>query len=169
MSLIVESGAGLTNAESYSSTAEVDAYNAARGNDAWAALTTAQKEIACRKATDYMVQAYRGLWIGARTSDNQGLDWPRENAKKERSLYGNGYYLNTEIPKEVKSACAELSFRAITDNLMEDLTQQVSSEAIGALSTTYDTGSPQWKRYRAVDAILRPLLCGGGHASIVRK
>lgn len=41
MTLVVETGAGLTNSNSYGSLAEADAYHAARGNSSWADTSTA--------------------------------------------------------------------------------------------------------------------------------
>ena len=79
MSLIVEDGTGRADAESYASVSVADAYHTARGNTAWAALaTTALKEAALRKATDYLGQTYGLRWKGYRMTTTQALDWPRE-------------------------------------------------------------------------------------------
>ena len=79
MSLIVEDGTGLANAESLCSVADADTIHAARGNTAWAALTTPQKEQNLRKGTDYMTGKYTTLRAGYRRLATQALDWPRED------------------------------------------------------------------------------------------
>jgi len=58
MPLIVEDNTGLANAESYISVADADVYLANMGRTSWAAATTAAKEIALRKATQYIDTAY---------------------------------------------------------------------------------------------------------------
>ena len=65
MAIVVEDGTGKSTAESYISVADASTYHTARGNTAWAALTTdALREAALRKATDFMRQVYRSRWQG---------------------------------------------------------------------------------------------------------
>jgi hypothetical protein len=69
MTLTVEDGTGKADAESYISVADADTYFTARNNATWAALSTSDKEAALRKATDYMLQAYRVRWAGMRETE----------------------------------------------------------------------------------------------------
>lgn len=62
MSIIVETGAGLSNSESYCSVAFADTYHADRGNDAWDNVDN--KEAALRKAFDYIQSSYTLAWDG---------------------------------------------------------------------------------------------------------
>ena len=158
MTLIVEDGSIVTGAESYATVAEATAYHAARNNTAWAALTTdALREAALRRATDYMRQAYRSRWQGYKVNEDQALDWPRYDVEVE------GYAIDSDIvPTEIKNACAELALRASAADLNTDLTQGVLSEQVGSIQVTYDKASPQFTRYRAIDAILSPYLKAGG-------
>lgn len=158
MALEVEDGTGKSTAESYISVAEASTYHTARGNTAWAALTTdALREAALRKATDYMRQAYRSRWQGYKVNEDQALDWPRYDVEVE------GYAVDSDIvPTEIKNACAELALKASSADLNPDLTQGVLSEQVGSISVTYDKGSPQFVRYRAIDAIIAPYLKAGG-------
>jgi len=158
MSLICEDGSIVTGAESYCSVADASAYHTARGNAAWAALTTdALREAALRKATDFMRQVYRSRWQGYKVNEDQALDWPRYNVVVE------GYAVDSDIvPTEVKNACAELALKASAAELNPDLTQGVLSEQVGSISVTYDKASPQFTRYRAIDAIISPYLKAGG-------
>jgi hypothetical protein len=161
MALIVEDGSQVAGAESYISTTAASTYHSNRGNSAWALLTTGQMEEALRRATDYMVQAYRGAWKGFRVSSSQALDWPRANVAITDGPYGTAVAL-TVVPQEVKNACAEFALRAASGVLAADLEQQTLSESVGALSVTYDKSSPQYARYRAIDMMLQPYLSGGG-------
>ena len=158
MSLICEDGSGKSDSESYISVADASNYHTVRGNTAWAALTTdALREAALRKATDFMRQAYRSRWQGYKVNEEQALDWPRYNVEVE------GYAVDSDIvPTEVKNACAELALRASAADLNPDLTQGVLSEQVGSIQVTYDKASPQFTRYRAIDALLSPYLKAGG-------
>ena len=158
MSLICEDGSGKSDSESYISVADASSYHTARGNTAWAALATdALREAALRKATDFMRQVYRSRWQGYKVNEDQALDWPRYDVEVE------GYAVDSDIvPTEVKNACAELALKASAAELNPDLTQGVLSETVGSISVTYDKASPQFTRYRAIDAILSPYLKAGG-------
>lgn len=179
MSLIVEDGSVVPNAQSYVSTDDADAYHAARGVTTWSSLTTAQKEQALVRATDFMLGRYRGRWKGAKCKYAQSLDWPRvgvtpddaQNPFSTQVGYGYGYkYVipYTEVPKEVKNACCELALRAAAGPLLADMEPRVSSETIGPITVKYDLNSPQYIRYAQVDAILSPLLSNGGTGAVVR-
>ena len=158
MTLIVEDGSIVTGAESYISVADASTYHTARGNTAWAALATdALREAALRRATDYMRQAYRSRWQGYKVNEDQALDWPRYDVEVE------GYAVDSDIvPTEVKNACAELALRASAADLNPDLTQGVAREKVGQIEVEYDKASPQFTRYRAIDALLSPYLKAGG-------
>ena len=158
MSLICEDGSGKSDSESYISVADASNYHTVRGNTAWAALTTdALREAALRRATDYMRQAYRSRWQGYKVNEDQALDWPRYDVEVE------GYAVDSDIvPTEVKNACAELALRASAAELNPDLTQGVAREKVGQIEVEYDKASPQFTRYRAIDALLSPYLKAGG-------
>jgi hypothetical protein len=158
MALTVEDGTIIAGAESYISVADASTYHSNRGNAAWAALSTdAIREQCLRKATDYMVQAYRDRWQGARYDEDQALDWPREGVVRDSWEVGHD-----EVPTEVKNACAELALKAATVSLAPDLTQGVVSEQVGQIKVEYDKNSPQRTRYAAIDNMLAPYLKAGG-------
>ena len=168
MALIVEDGTQVAGAESYVSVAAATTFHANRGNAAWALLTTAQMEESLRKATDYMRQAYRGIWKGFRVSSSQVLDWPRANVQVEDGPYRNIVATNI-VPQEVKDACAILALTASAADLAPNLEQQTLSETVGPLSVTYSQSSPQYTRYRAIDMLLRPYISGGGVMSKLER
>lgn len=164
MSLVVESGAGLANAESYASVDSADTRLAAMGLTTWAPLLTAEKEQALRRATQYMLQAYRGRWKGTRLLRAQALDWPRYGACVD------GYSIDsTVVPADVANACIDLAFKAAAGDLNADLTRAVKREKVGPLETEYESYGSQSVQYRAVDQALAPYLTGGGgSARLVR-
>lgn len=155
MTLIVETGAGLANAESYISVANADARHSAFGNTAWTG-TDAAKESALRRATAYMLQAYRTRWKGTRFSETQALDWPRYVPDLI-----DGWHVNTDVvPAEVANACADLAIKALAGTLNSDLERAIVREKVGPLETEYSPYSPQAKRYPAIDQALAPYLTG---------
>lgn len=162
MSLIVEDGTGLSTAESYISVADASTYFSNRGIATWAALASdSVREAYLRQATDYMVAVYRDLWEGARYTEDQALDWPREGVV--RDSWAVGY---DEVPVEVQRACAELALKVASGDLMPDLEQGIKREKVGPIETEYDINSPQAVRYKFVDAMLRPFLKARSGASV---
>lgn len=153
MTLIVEDGTGLPNAEAYISVADADAYFEARGNMAWGDLALPAREAALRLGADYMAQVYGPRWAGARLTDTQALDWPR---------------CREGVPAAVARANAELAARAASGPLLADQGPAVKSETVGPLSVTYADGARQSVRYAAVDAMLAPLLRPAGMIEVRR-
>lgn len=181
MPLIVEDGTGLADAESYTSVADADTYFSNRGYTLWATLSTAEKEQALRRSTDYLLQVYRLRWKGTRVNGTQALDWPRAFVEREDYEYaglngttqigGRYYYPANEVPREVANACADMAFKAASGELAEDLGQRVVREKVDVLEVEYDRYSPQYKRYRAIDNLLSPFLrdMGGAVRRLVRS
>lgn len=170
MALIIEDGTGLANAESFVSVADADTYHGNRGNTAWAALTTGQKEQDLRKATDYMEQVYRMRWAGYRKTTTQALSWPRYDVPLEDVGYGYAFYASDSVPQIVKNACAELALKAATDELAPDIDQRVTREKVGPLEVEYAENGVQYTQYRAIDNMLAPVLesVGGVFRKVVR-
>ncbi|MEM6902247.1 MAG: DnaT-like ssDNA-binding protein [Pseudomonadota bacterium] len=155
MTLVVEDGSVVTGAESYISAPDATAYLEARGYDAWTDQADAAKERALRLATDYMVQTYRGRWIGNRAQSDQSLDWPRHQ------VIADGYHVDSDVvPADVQRACALLAVRALTGDLVPDLTRRTSKEAVGPIEVEYD-GDERSNPYRQVERLLSPYLRGG--------
>lgn len=161
MALIVETGAGLANSESYISVADADIYHAKRGCVPWATLTTTQKEEALIRATDYIEQAYSQNFYGLRVNSTQALSWPR---------YGvtlNGYSVSSDtIPQAIINATAELAYRAAQGNLAPDLTQAIKREKVDVLEVEYMDNSSQVVKYRAIDNLLSAMLKSGSNGYV---
>lgn len=171
MALTVETGTGSSTSESYISVTDADTYFSNRGNATWAAFTTTQKEQYLRMGTDFMIQRYRLHWKGFKKYATQALDFPRTFIYSEPVLYGNSnlpypqLISDTIVPTEVKNACAELALRASSDDLLPDVTDLITEETIGPITTKYDKRSPVSPLYKAIDAMLAPLLKDDGMGS----
>ena len=105
--IIIELGVGLPNAESYASVAAADARCTALGVADSAPRAEPEKEVALRRATQFMLANYRQRWAGRRGRQAQALDWPR---------YGvcvDGFPVRSDVePVEVVNACIDLAVRS---------------------------------------------------------
>lgn len=167
MALVVEDGTGKADAESYVSVADADTYHDKRGNSVWAGLTTAVKEQLLRKATDYLLQMYRGRWKGCRVSSTQALDWPRyyvERKELDNFVYNAYpvYYDSDIVPTEIANATAELALRANSAALAPDMERLTRREKVGPIEVEYEPNSAPNTLYRAVGGLLRPFLRDAG-------
>ena len=111
MSFTVEDGTGLSSANAYAAVAFVDDYHADRGNTKWTG-TTAVKQSAIIRATDYVDKRFRTMFRGTRASAGQALEWPRVNAAND-----NGFWIQG-IPTTLKKAIAEYALRALLYNVL---------------------------------------------------
>lgn len=158
MTLIVEDGSGLTNAESYLSVAEADAYNDLFCNGTWTSATTDQKEVALREATRYVDARFHGRWKGRRSHQLQALDWPRFNV-----VDADSFWIESDsIPKKLKDAVAQFALIAVAgEDLLPDLDKpgNIKKERLKAGSVEreieYVGGRSQTKQYRLADFLLK--------------
>ena len=166
MALITEDGTGKADSESYMSVADADTHFASRGITLWATMLEAEKEQALRRATDYMVEVYRTSWAGYRKTTTQALDWPRYEVPRIDAPQAYGYsfspsyYDDSSVAAEVKRACAEMAFRAASGELAPDIDRLAKREKVDVIEVEYADGATPYKRYRAIDNMLRPFLGG---------
>lgn len=160
MTLIVEDGTGLIDAESYASVVEFKAYCYKRAMD-YSLLTDEGIEVLLIKATDYMVNVYRNRWQGRRTNGTQSLDFPRYD------VVVDGYSLLSNIvPPLVKNACIELAFKSDTVELLPDIERATVKEKVDVIEVEYDKFAPVQTRYTQIDAMLLPLLSAADSLSV---
>ena len=170
MTIIIETGAGLSDAESYASVAAADARCASLGLTTWAALVEVDKEIALRKAALFMA-TYRTRWAGRRVHQHQALDWPRYN------VVVDGFMVpSTSVPTDVVNACIDLAVRAGSgEDLLPDLdtgSNVIKKDKTGPLETEYFQNTTDAReRFVAVDALLAPYFgaAGGGNSIKVTR
>lgn len=175
--LVIETGSGIANANSYVTVAEADTYFLIRNESAWAG-TQAQKEAALIKGTQYIDGKYRSRWKGIRVSNLQTLTWPRVGVEVEDAAYNpwlsafnyrasmGGYTSmlpDNYIPPELKASVCEAALRALSTTLAEDLRAGIASKNIaGAITTVYSQSSEQAvKVYQVIDQYLSTLLKSG--------
>jgi len=165
MTLEVEDGTGLDDAESYVSVAEADAYFTALGNDNWTGSTSV-KEAALRKATEYLDATYN--WRGLIFSVEQTLGWPRTGVYDRE-----GRDLAESVPLRVKKATYELALASLTEDLLPITSSQnyIKSEQVGSLAVTYRDDAPVDRIYRCADRLLTGLYYtrnGSGNRPVMR-
>jgi hypothetical protein len=167
MPLVLEDGTGISGADAYVSTAEVDTYAAAYGKGTvWASLQSSAKEIHVRKATRFADDKYP--FPGTPLKGTQGLFFPVD------SITVRGWPV-TGVPRQLKDAVCEL---AIISANGTDLIESVSARAYtyrsvkaGDVEKTerFDSVDNQ-PIFRGVELLLTPLLSGnvGAGYKIVR-
>lgn len=167
MSLVVEDGSGISNAESYRSVADTSTYFANLGNTTWGAASLPQQEQALRAGTAYIEAAYGQRWLGRRASFAQALGFPRFGV-----LDYDGYCIASNvIPVCLLNACSEAALRALTDgDMLPDISQPgaLKSETVKVgsieIADTWMGGQGQIKFYRKIDLLLQPLIVSAGMA-----
>ncbi len=164
MSLITEDGSIVAGAESLCSVAAADTYHSNFGNTAWALLATGTKESMLRRATTYMQQVYRLRWKGSRIGAVQMLDWPRYGVALDDVGAGRMTALVAVnvVPLEVQQACAALALIANTGDLSPAIEREIIRERVVGIDTHYRPGAVQYKRYRAIDNMLKIYLGAAG-------
>jgi len=165
MTIIVEDGTGLSNAESLISVSYLQTHHSNRGNTSIALLTTAQAEEALRRTSDYFMQTYRNRWKGYLVKTTQALDWPRTDVILNDGFLDYAIDPGT-IPEPVKQAFADLTLKAVAGELLSDISQQVIRKKVDVIEVEYTPHSRQTKRYSAIDALLAPYLKSSGGLSI---
>lgn len=135
MTITVEDGTIVANANSYVDHEELAAYAALRG--VTLSAVQADREVLLIKAMDWLDQ-YANQWKGTRTSTTQALEWPRYGVR----LYSGQPYLDQNtIPAELKNLQMTVALAAIDVTLLptHDTTRkgQVIREKVDVLEVAY--------------------------------
>lgn len=164
MALTVEDGTGKADAESYCAVADADAYHAALGQAAWAALSDAAKEQALRKATTFVDWRFR--FSGTKRTAEQALAWPRVGASDYGWLVDDA-----TIPAKLQRAVAEAALLSVTSDLTPNGAPEgaVLSESVDVLSVSYAPGQSGAVRFKSVEALLAGLSASSNAVRIVRS
>ena len=140
--LIVESGNGDSNSESYIDVAFADAYFLKRGITQWASLTNRDQLII--RAMDYIENNY--TYQGTKLVSTQSLQFPR---------LING---ETVYPIALKNAVCELALKSNEEDLLQDISKSVISEKVGELEVKYDSNQDDNKIFTKANQYLAPYL-----------
>jgi len=165
MALIVEDGTGLLVAESYVSVVNANLYHSAMGNTLWDPLSEGVKEIALRRATQYIDSEYQ--FVGALKNYNQALQFPRYLFQDE---FLSIRYDNIWPIVPVRDACCELALRAHNTSLIVDVdASTIKFEKVGPIETEFfRSQSNNQIRYQIADRLLKQFTIGRGGLRIVR-
>jgi len=160
ITIVVEDGTGVENANAYVDVAAVRAYAEQRG----VTLPADNDEVAAMiiKATDYL-ESFACEYQGYKTDAAQSLEWPRECV-----IISCTAFPNNEIPKQLKSAqSAAVIAQSQGLVLQPNITaaDYVTEETVGPITTKYANPiqagiSPQ---FTGIESLLSPLFnasCG---------
>lgn len=136
--LVKETGAGLTDANSYASVSDADAYHEGHlYSSAWTGASAATKEAALVMATRLIDGSYQ--FNGYRSSDTQALQWPRQHCPDPDKLasawtaqFGTvrPEFDSDKIPKVLADATCEVA----RELAKADSTDAAEGEGISRLS-----------------------------------
>lgn len=164
MPLTIEDGSIVADADSYITVAEYTAWANARFDASRATLPadTAAYEAIILRAMDYFETL---SFIGELVEDNQPLQWPRAWAVID------GYSVESrEIPKQVKTALYELAYaEEKAEGMSNVIEREVSSEKVGPISISYESGSSSRSVVPSISRTLRKLISGGGGYKVFRS
>lgn len=169
--LIVETGAGLTNANAYIDVAFADTYHDDRKNELWDCAQTDEKESAIIKATDYIDR--RWCFIGFKQNTDQSLEWPRAD------VFDRSFKQIVGIFLKLQQATAEYALRALDDSLAPDLTKtasggQVTEDLLTVGPITIKkgfnagSGTDPIKDFPLADFLLSEFVIGNGAGTLIR-
>jgi len=158
MTLVIETGAGLANSNSYASVDTLKAYAKERG--ASVPSDNPSCEALLLKAMDYL----RGQnFVGDRATKEQALDWPRYNVVVEGFPYSS-----TELPRQLEQAQCALAIAAQTVDLSPiqpaNTSGPVTEKTVGSITVRYaNTGRlSNVPAVASADALLRTILKRNG-------
>ena len=178
MTIIVEDGTIVANANAWGTVTEADTYHEDRGNESWATASDEDKEAAMIRATAGLENKYRERWIGFKSNHNtitapQFLAWPRKKDKLETTTQGfkvdtmtklmdfDGIELDVDaIPLEVKHAFFEVSLIELTESFVSTKLSRdnmIKYERVDVIETEFFRNSPAVVQFPHVDNLLASL------------
>lgn len=169
MTLVVETGAGLSDAESYVSVTDASAYFDAHGGPStqWTAASTGTRESALRYATQWLDTHY--TWPGMILNFTQRLAWPRRLARDNEGR------LLAAIPWQIIAADCELAREHLISplnaaisagNYLQSVnTSRTDGGDTESIAVTYKANSPSKRSFPLVDDLLAMLVGASGSGS----
>lgn len=161
MSIVVETGAGLSTSNAYCSVDDCSAYCTARGLT-FGTSPTATGEQAIIRASAAIDGLYRTRFPGfKRNGRDQAMEWPRSSA------YDNADNLiaDDEIPIEIVQATCEAAVRELAESgsMMPDLERGggVRRLKAGSVEIEYGANASNQTTFTAIANLLSGLLAGG--------
>jgi len=157
MTIIVETGAIVSGANSYVSLADADSYHSLRLNAGWTG-TDAVKEAALVRAAQYIDVRYS--FDGVPMNSEQPMAWPRYIWLDT----DNRYVPSDSIPQCVKDAQCEVALLAISGELLpaQDRGGRIASQSVSGVAVSYFADAPSGRTFPLIDAILRRVTTSNG-------
>ncbi len=156
MTLTVETGAIVANANSYVSTTDFTTYATARG-----ITLTSGAETLLVQAMDYIESL---SYIGTKYTATQGLQWPRSN------VYIDGYlFAYNDIPQELINAQMQVAMAIDVGNgPLATIARATKRERVGELEVEYTAGADSVAIVRTINAMLWKLLSNGAGFKVIK-
>jgi len=169
ITLVVEDGTGLANANTYATLAEANTYIAANihANATWDNLDDDDKKYLLIWATRYIDQ--RTTWAGLPTTTTQALQWPRAGAYDRNGIS----VANNVLPLPVKDATCEMARYLMTDDRSVERSQDaLKSVKVDVIEVDFLQGYKLTEVPNMVRLILKGLgaiASGNGGAVPIKK
>jgi hypothetical protein len=136
LTLIKETGAGLTDANAYANAADGDAYHAGHlYATAWTAASAANKDAALVMATRLIDGEYQ--FAGWKTSATQALQWPRASCLDPDAADAD-VPADTVPPAVVAATCELARELLVADRTAAPPGEGLKYESVGTTQTGYD-------------------------------
>lgn len=163
MTLIVEDGSIVANANSYITVSEYTDWADARfgsGRDT-APATDANVEALVFRAMDYFeAQNFQGY----KSIESQSLQWPRANVVIDGYTIGSN-----EIPKEVKQSIYELAYTEEQgEGELNAVDRKVIREKVASIEVEYSGNSSSRNINVSTSSAMKKLLAYGGQNRVIR-
>ena len=148
VTLIVEDGSGLPNANSYCDLDYAIEYCTMKGYTSWQSLSENEQKIFIIRGTEFVDNFYN--WKGIRSKGSQSLAFPRFD------LFDDDRYEINGIPEKLKKACLEAAFLNSTsgsDTLFatKDENGAVKRQKVDSLEVEYFSNQQNGTNLNKVD------------------
>ncbi len=145
---------GATDANSYTTVAEADAYfGDSFGRGLWTTASASDKEALVITASRTLDQYI--LWIGQKATVDQAMEWPRKGTP----------YASDVIPSKVKYATFELAYFTLENGGLSFAQQTVDSVKVGPVSVDFSKNSTDAGIPSFIESLIgdlgSPIIVGG--------
>lgn len=164
--LVVETGAGITGADSFGTTVSADAYlTTNRPGSAWDTTTTANKEKALRYAAAWLDGRYE--FPSTAILKTQAFGLPRATFYDRQ---GREWTPALQVARAFQAQCeAALAHIASGLNEVRKRGGLVSAFRVGPITKEFAAGASGGRTFPYIDALMAPLIIGGpGVTRLVR-
>ena len=165
MAFVVEDGTGLETANAYVSVDDADSYFTDKGVSSWTGAD-AVKQAAITRASFALDGIYGGRWVGYRSTQDQGLDWPRTQA------WDKDGFPQTGVPTALEKATCEAALLELgSEGILTPALSRgglVASESVGPVAISYFGNAPAGVDYQTVKYYVSRLIKGTGGITVSR-